>query len=91
MRCTFGSAVLQYEADMTMRRYFGGDIPKTLAKYVAKTTNFESRRFCEMIKSWRYVILMKLFQNINDIMAVYICEFLCELLVVTFSYNQAKC
>ena len=26
---TFGSEMLQYEADLKTRRYFGGDIPET--------------------------------------------------------------
>ena len=30
MRCwTFGGEMLQYEADLKMRRHFGGDIPET--------------------------------------------------------------
>ena len=41
-------------------------------------------------KSWRYVILTKLGQHVNEMMAVGV-NFLKNFFIVQFSYNQTKC
>ena len=42
--------MLQYEADLKTRRYFGNAIPKTILIF-SKTANFDGKHICDVIKT----------------------------------------
>ena len=56
LKCrTFGSEMLQYEADLKNLRYFGCDIPKSTCAtvgvyyYFVKTANVDGKHVCDVI------------------------------------------